>query len=143
MRIDGQWAGYGPKPPPDRSWIEFDEAGFDQRDLLRVAKIGSMVALVLASLLIGPWAFCALVAVILTINVMKRSPGPTRRSERARLLADCDAQHAAWKQGHDRVAFFGRFPPPGNWKLGYLDGQRAEDAPAAKPVFEPWWRATA
>lgn len=127
------------KPSPDRSRIE---VGPRFTTPLWLIVIGPVI-LIFGSLLIGPWAFCALVAVILTINVMKRSPGPTRRSERARLLADCDAQHAAWKQGHDRVAFFGRFPPPGNWKLGYLDGQRAEDAPAAKPVFEPWWRATA
>lgn len=34
------------------------------------------------------------------------------RQERARLLADADAQHAAWRRGDDRLAVHGRFPPP-------------------------------
>lgn len=32
------------------------------------------------------------------------------RQKRARLLADCDAQHEAWKRGDDHLAFFGHYP---------------------------------
>lgn len=98
------------------------------------AKFLLWTTLFLGSLLIGPWAFCALSALVLTINVLKRSPGPTRRSERARLLDACADQHAAWKRGDDRFAFFGQFPPPQNWEFGYVDGRRAETV-AQPPRF--------
>lgn len=50
--------------------------------------------------------------------VLKICSWVTGRSERRRLAADADRQHAAWSQGDDRTAFYGRFQPPppaGHW----------------------------
>lgn len=35
-----------------------------------------------------------------------------QRRKRRRLLADAEIQHAAWRRGDDRTAFFGRWQPP-------------------------------
>jgi hypothetical protein len=63
--------------------------------------------LLIALALAGGGALCGLYA----LSAVDTPWPPSRRSLRARLLADCDAQHAAWRRGDDFVATYGRFPP--------------------------------
>ncbi len=57
-------------------------------------------------------AFVALLCGAFIATVLKICSWTNGRQERARLLADADAQHAAWCRGDDRAAFHGRFSPP-------------------------------
>lgn len=43
--------------------------------------------------------------------VLKICSVPTRRQERARLLADVEIQHAALMRGDERIGTYGRFQP--------------------------------
>lgn len=88
-------------------------------------RIAVLCLLVLCAL-IAPWVFCSAAAVVVTVIVLKTSPAMNRRSECARLIADCDAQHDAWKRQDDMTAFFGRYQPVVGWQFG------------GRPTFGEW-----
>lgn len=54
-------------------------------------------------------AFFGTLAWLITLKLLSWD---AQARERRRLLDDCNREHAAWKAGDDRMAFFGRWQPP-------------------------------
>lgn len=102
-------------PAPYRPWVQrLGSEGISRRIQRQIV---IWVVCILAFFVIGHWSlFCAInvvgsvLAVRWTLKLIQRG---TRRREHARLLADCEYQHAAWRRGDDAIAFFGRFQPAG------------------------------
>ena len=84
-----------------------------------VSVLLAFVLLYLCSLhwLAGPLlAFALLAVVVVGLRIdLRRS----ERQEQARLIADAEIQHAAWKAGDDELAVHGRYAPVIHSRWGY------------------------
>jgi hypothetical protein len=101
------------RPPPVP--IQWDDPGDD--DVVGRTPWRVLSQIVAVGILLGIWALMGWLGFwvafgILLVALYRKIDGelPERR-ERARLLADCEYQHDAWKRGDDATAFFGRFRP--------------------------------
>lgn len=103
------------KLPPDHSYVEFHRPFAVPRRIQR--RLAIWTVCVLAFYAIGLWStFWAVIvfgSALMVIWPLKARQRAARRREHARLLADCEYQHAAWRRGDDAIAFFGRFQPAG------------------------------
>jgi len=66
----------------------------------------------LALVLLPTWPLAALGVVLVAVSVRMARLIAQGAAERRRLIADCDAQHAALMGGDDVCGVFGRFPVP-------------------------------
>ena len=66
---------------------------------------------------VGPLLALALLAVV--VAGLKIDLRRAQRQERARLVADAEIQHAAWKAGDDELAVHGRYAPVIHSRWGY------------------------
>ena len=66
---------------------------------------------------VGPVLALALLAVV--VAGLKIDHRRSQRQEQARLIADAEAQHAAWRAGDDDYAVHGRYAPIVHSRWGY------------------------
>lgn len=113
---------------PDRNWIEHEpllkgaprwQRAIGIAFLVSILGIVGLVDLaddVLTVVLIGTALAAGLaLCVLYALDDPDIPEPPSRRARRAhrraQLLADCDAQHEAWRRSDDATAIYGRFQP--------------------------------
>lgn len=106
------------KPGIERPALAGRAFGVYSRDMPRL-RLMPLIAVAVAFLgflyVIGPDLASAVLGVLLAIatalGTLKLNKQLNERDTAYRLADDADLQHAAWKTGNDRLAYFGHYQP--------------------------------